>query len=288
MVERANVFARVSPAQKNRIIRALKRNRHVVGYVGDGINDAPSLHAADAGISVSNGVDVAKAAADIILLEKSLAALYRGVVEGRRSFGNITKYVLMGSSSNFGNMLSMAAASVFLPFLPLLPVQILLNNFLYDVSQLTIPSDNVDASYTARPRKWDTRMIQRFMFGLGPISSLYDFLTFAILLFGFQATPELFRAGWFIESLATQILVIFVIRTAGLPWRSRPSPALLASVLGSLLGGLLVVVSPLGGLLGFAPLPAAYFAVLFVLTATYLAIVELFKRRFYRTSGWQE
>ena len=172
VVEQTDVFARVNPSQKNRLIRTLKRNHHVVGYIGDGINDAPSLHSADVGISVSNGVDVAKAAADVILLEKSLAAIYRGVVEGRRSFGNITKYVLMGTSSNFGNMLSMAVAAAVLPFLPLLPAQILLNNFLYDLSQLSIPTDNVDPSWVARPRKWDTGMIQRFMFGLGPVSSV--------------------------------------------------------------------------------------------------------------------
>ena len=202
--------------------------------------------AADVGISVSNGVDVAKAAADVILLEKSLAAIYRGVVEGRRSFGNITKYVLMGTSSNFGNMLSMAVAAAVLPFLPLLPAQILLNNFLYDLSQLSIPTDNVDPSWVARPRKWDTGMIQRFMFGLGPISSLYDFLTFGVMLWVFHAGPELFRAGWFIESLATQTLVIFVIRTAGNPFKSRPSRALVLTVVGGVLAGLIVVVSPLG------------------------------------------
>jgi Mg2+-importing ATPase len=286
VVERVTVFARVSPAQKNRIIRALKRNRHVVGYLGDGINDAPSLHAADVGISVVNGVDVAKAAADIILLEKSLAAVQRGVIEGRRSFGNITKYVLMGTSSNFGNMLSMAAATAFLPFLPLLPVQILLNNFLYDLSQLAIPSDHVDASYTAEPRKWDTALIQRFMFGLGPISSLFDFLTFAVLLGVFRAGPELFRSGWFVESLATQTLVIFVIRTAGNPFRSRPSPALIASVAGSVAAGIAIAMSPLGAAIGFAPLPAAFFAVLVLLAASYLAIVELVKRRVYAASGW--
>src|SRR5207248_10332663 len=161
IVERVHIFARVSPAQKHRVILALKRKGHVVGYIGDGINDAPSLHAADVGISVANAVDVAKAAADIILLEHTLAAVYRGVVEGRKSFGNITKYVIMGTSSNFGNMFSMAAASAFLPFLPLLPVQILLNNFLYDLSQVTIPTDNVDASYVAKPRKWDTAMVQQ-------------------------------------------------------------------------------------------------------------------------------
>jgi len=275
----------VNPAQKNRLIRALKRNRHVVGYLGDGINDAPSLHSADVGISVSNGVDVAKAAADIILLEKSLAAIYRGVVEGRRSFGNITKYVLMGTSSNFGNMLSMAVAAALLPFLPLLPAQILLNNFLYDVSQLSIPTDNVDASWMAIPRKWDGKMIQRFMFGLGPISSLYDFLTFGVMLWIFQAGPALFRAGWFIESLATQTLVIFVIRTAGNPFKSRPSRALVLTVVGGVLAGLILVISPLGGLLGFAPLPPLFFGVLVVMIVTYLGLVQVLKRRFYEASG---
>jgi P-type Mg2+ transporter len=284
VAERTDVFARVTPTQKNRIIRALKRKGHVVGYIGDGINDAPSLHAADVGISVSNGVDVAKAAADVILLEKSLAAVQRGVVEGRKSFGNITKYVLMGTSSNFGNMLSMAVAAALLPFLPLLPAQILLNNFLYDLSQLTIPTDNVDASYLSQPRKWDMRLIQRFMFGLGPISSLYDLFTFGVLLGVFQVGPEMFRAGWFIESLATQTLVIFVIRTAGNPFRSRPSRALVLSVLGSVLAGLAVVVGPFGRDLGFDALPPAYFLALALLVVTYLGLVQLFKRRFYRVS----
>jgi Mg2+-importing ATPase len=287
VVEQTDIFARVNPAQKNRVIQALKRKRHVVGYLGDGINDAPSLHTADVGISVSNGVDVARAAADIILLEKSLAAIHRGVLEGRRSFGNITKYILMGTSSNFGNMLSMAVAAALLPFLPLLPVQILLNNFLYDVSQLTIPTDNVDASWVSRPRKWDPAMIQRFMFGLGPVSSLYDFVTFGVMLWIFHAGPELFRAGWFIESLATQTLVIFVIRTAGNPFKSRPSWPLLATVVGGVLAGLVVVVSPLGGLLGFAPLPPLFFGVLLLMTATYLGLVQVIKRRFYAASNWQ-
>ena len=286
VVEQVDIFARVSPAQKNRVIRALKHRGHVVGYMGDGINDAPSLHAADVGISVSNGVEVAKAAADIILLEKSLAAIERGVLEGRKSFGNITKYVLMGTSSNFGNMLSMALASAVLPFLPMLPVQILLNNFLYDLSQLTIPTDNVDPSYSARPRKWDTRMIQRFMFGLGPISSLYDFLTFGVMLFVFNAGPEVFRAGWFIESLATQTLVIFVIRTAGNPFRSRPSTPLLVTVVGGVLVGIAIVVSPLGAALGFGALPPSFFAVLVVMIVTYLAIVQFVKRAFFQQSGW--
>jgi Mg2+-importing ATPase len=287
IVEQTEVFARVSPAQKNRLIHALKHRGHVVGYLGDGINDAPSLHAADVGISVANAVDVAKAAAEIVLLEKSLAAVYQGVIEGRRSFGNITKYVLMGTSSNFGNMLSVAVASAVLPFLPMLPVQILLNNFLYDLSQLTIPTDNVDPSYTARPRRWDMGLIERFMFGLGPISSLYDFLTFGVMLGLFHAGPELFRAGWFIESLATQTLVIFVIRTAGNPFRSRPSTPLLLSVWGGVLAGLIVVLTPLGAMIGFAPLPPLFFVVLVLMVATYLGLVQLIKRPFYEAGGWR-
>jgi Mg2+-importing ATPase len=278
IVERVAIFARVSPAQKHRIILALKRRRHVVGYIGDGINDAPSLHAADVGISVSNGVEVAKAAADIILLDRSLAAVYGGVVEGRRSFANITKYVLMGTSSNFGNMLSMAAASAFLPFLPLLAVQILLNNFLYDLSQVTIPTDNVDDSYILQPRKWDTPLIQRFMLALGPVSSIYDLMTFGILLWVFQAGPSAFRAGWFIESLATQTLVIFVIRTAKNPLESRPSNALLASIIGAVAAGFLIVESPIGSLVGFTPPPPLFLGALLIMVPTYLLIVERVKR----------
>jgi Mg2+-importing ATPase len=286
VVDQADIFARVTPSQKNRLIRALKRKGHVVGHIGDGINDAPSLHAADVGISVDNGVDVAKAAADIILLDPSLAAVHHGVVEGRKSFGNITKYVIMGTSSNFGNMFSMAGASAFLPFLPLLPAQILLNNFLYDLSQMTIPTDNVDGSYVAQPRKWDTAMVQRFMFGLGPVSSLFDFLTFGVLLLAFQATPEQFRAGWFVESLATQTLVIFIIRTGGNPFRSRPSTPLLVTIIGAVLAGFGLVVSPIGAWLGFAPLPVPYFGVLALMVVSYLAIVQFVKQRFYRASGW--
>jgi Mg2+-importing ATPase len=286
IVEQVDVFARVSPTQKNRIIRALKRRGHVVGYIGDGINDAPSLHTADVGISVANGVDVAKSAADIILLQKSLAAVHTGVIEGRRSFGNISKYVLMGTSSNFGNMLSMAAASVVLPFLPMLPVQILLNNFLYDLSQLTIPTDNVDTTYLMRPRRWDMGLVQRFMFGLGPISSIYDLLTFGVMLFVFHAGPELFRAGWFIESLATQTLVIFVIRTAGNPFRSRPSTPLLLSVCGGVTLGLLVVLTPIGEGIGLAALPPVFYFVLAFFVVTYLGLVQLLKRPFLGRSAW--
>ena len=230
--ENGAIFARVSPEQKNRVILALKARGHVVGYMGDGINDAPSLHTADVGISVMNGVEVAKDAAKIILLEKDLGVLNDGIVEGRRCFANIMKYIVMGTSSNFGNMFSMAAASLFLPFLPMLPTQILLNNFLYDISQISIPGDNVDAALLRRPKRWQIGFIRQFMTIIGPISSIYDFLTFGILFWGFHASDNaaLFHTGWFVESLATQTLVVFVIRTAGNPFRSRPSRALLVSV----------------------------------------------------------
>jgi Mg2+-importing ATPase len=231
--ENGAIFARVSPEQKNRVILALKARGHVVGYIGDGINDAPSLHTADVGISVVNGVDVAKDAAKIILLEKDLAVLNEGVIEGRRSFANIMKYIIMGTSSNFGNMFSMAAASLFLPFLPMLPTQILLNNFLYDISQISIPSDNVDSALLHRPKRWQIGFIRQFMMIIGPISSVYDFLTFGVLLWVFHASTHapLFHTGWFVESLATQTLVVFVIRTAGNPLKSRPCWPLLIGVL---------------------------------------------------------
>ena len=215
--EETTIFARVTPMQKHRIIHALKRRGHVVGYMGDGINDAPSLHAADVGISVASAVDVARDAADIILLRPGLNILHNGIIEGRRASANVLKYLFMGTSSNFGNMFSMAVASVFLPFLPMLPTQILLNNFLYDASQLTIPSDNVDEQYVRRPRPWDMKMVRNFMLCIGPISSIYDFLTFYVLLHFFHASQPEFHTGWFVESLATQTLVIFVIRTIGNP-----------------------------------------------------------------------
>ena len=282
VAERTTVFARVSPVQKNRIVQALRTHRHVVGFVGDGINDAPALRSADVGISVQNAVDVAQDAADIILLEKRLSVLHDGVMEGRRSFGNIMKYVLMGTSSNFGNMISMAAATLFLPFLPMLPLQILLNNFLYDLSQVTIPSDRVDRSYLVKPRRWNVAFIRRFMLILGPISSLYDFATFAIMRFVFHADQALFRTGWFVESLATQTLVIFVIRTAARPWASPPSRALAVGATGSVLAGVLLPFTPLAAWLGFVPLPPLFFVVLVAMIATYLALVEAVKRWFYR------
>jgi P-type Mg2+ transporter len=282
LVEKTTVFARVSPMQKNRIIMALKARKHTVGYLGDGINDAPSLHTADVGISVSTAVDVAKDAASIILLERSLKVLHDGIIEGRKAFGNVMKYLLMGTSSNFGNMFSMAAASVFLPFLPMLPTQILLNNFLYDLAQVTIPTDHVDDSFIRKPHHWDIKMIRNFMIFVGPISSIYDFLTFYILLVVFKSSAALFHTGWFVESLATQTLVLFVIRTAGNPLRSRPSLALTVTTVAVVLIGIALPFSPLAPALGFVPLPGLYFGFLTVATITYLGFVEIVKRRLIR------
>ena len=223
-VEGVTIFARVSPEQKARLIRAHRGANRDVAFLGDGVNDAVALHAADVGISVESATDVAKDAADIVLLDKDLDVLADGVAEGRRTFANTIKYVLMGTSSNFGNMFSAAVASTFLSFLPMLPSQILLNNLLYDASQMTIPTDHVDPEMLARPSHWDITFIRRFMLVFGPISSLFDFLTFALMLGPFAAGPALFRSGWFVESLATQTLVVFVIRTRRVPfWRSRPS-----------------------------------------------------------------
>jgi Mg2+-importing ATPase len=278
LAETASVFARVSPAQKDRIILALKRRGHVVGYMGDGINDAPSLHTADVGISVVTAVDVARDAAEIILKQPSLRALHRGILEGRRASGNMMKYLLMGTSSNFGNMFTMAAASVFLPFLPMLPTQILLNNFLYDLAQVTIPSDSVDDGYLRRPQRWDMRVIRDFMLFIGPISSLFDLLTFYVLLRAFHAGPSLFHTGWFVESLATQTLVLFVIRTMGNPFRSRPSRSLTATTLIIVAIGVMLPWTPLGPVLGFTRLPLRYFAFLIPATLAYLAIVDIAKR----------
>ncbi len=278
VVEKTNVFARVSPAQKNRIILALKRRHHVVGYLGDGINDAPSLHTADVGISVASAVDVAKEAAEIILLQQGLDVLLKGIIEGRKAFGNVMKYLLMGTSSNFGNMFSMAGAFVFLPFLPMLPAQILLNNFLYDLSQVTIPTDNVDATFIQKPQRWNIKLIRDFMVFIGPVSSIFDFLTFFVLLAVFHASAELFHTGWFVESLATQTLVLFVIRTVGNPLRSRPSKPLTITVILVVLFGLIIPYTPLAGPLKFVPLPGLYFLFLAGMIITYLILVEIVKR----------
>jgi Mg2+-importing ATPase len=279
LAEEVSVFARVAPAQKSRLISVLRARGHVVGFLGDGINDAPSLHVADVGISVSSAVDVAREAADVILLAPGLGVLLAGIVEGRRAFGNVLKYLLMGTSSNFGNMFSMAGAAVVLPFLPMLPTQILLTNFLYDLAQVSIPSDDVDPELTRMPRRWDMKLVRRFMFVLGPISSLYDFLTFAVLLRVLRADEKTFHTGWFVESLVTQTLVIFVIRTVRVPWKSRPSRALVGTVLGVVALAVLLPSSPLGPSLGFVHLPLVYWGFLVTATFTYLALVEFVKRR---------
>ena len=278
IAERTTIFARVTPAQKNRILLALRRRGHIVGYLGDGINDAPSLRAADVGISVASAVDVARDAADIILLKPGLDILHAGVVEGRKAFGNVMKYLLMGTSSNFGNMLSMAAAAAFLPFLPMLPTQILLNNLLYDLAQVTIPTDRVDNSFLRKPQRWDIHLVRNFMLAIGPVSSLYDFLTFYVLLHVFHANEAYFHTGWFVESLATQTLVLFVIRTMRNPLTSRPSVALAVTTVGIVAIGVVLPYTPLAGPLGFVPLPAGFLAFVAAATITYLGLVEVVKR----------
>jgi P-type Mg2+ transporter len=280
--EGVNLFCRVAPAQKNRVIHALRSRRHVVGYLGDGINDAPSIHSADVGMSVDGAVDVAKEAADLILLDHDLGVVHRGVLEGRRTFGNIMKYVMMGTSSNFGNMFSMAGGTLILPFLPMLPVQILVNNFLYDISEIPIPLDSVDRESLARPRHWNMASIRNFMLVVGPVSSLFDFLTFYVMRHVFHAGEQLFHTGWFVESLATQVLVIFVIRTRGNPLRSRPSLILTVTSLAVVAVALALPFTPLGGRLGFVPAPGLFFLILAVMAAAYLVMVQVVKTWFYR------
>jgi P-type Mg2+ transporter len=277
------VFARVTPEQKSRIIKTQRTLHATVGFLGDGVNDAVALHDADVGISVETATEVAKDAADIVLLAKDLDILASGVVEGRQIFANTIKYVLMGTSSNFGNVFSAGAGSIFLSFLPLLPSQILLNNLLYDVSELTIPTDNVDEEQLRRPSHWDTQLIRRFMVFFGPISSLFDFATFAILLFGFDAGATLFRSGWFVESLATQCLAIVAIRTRRVPFlRSRPSAPLLLSTLVVVAIGVALPFSPLAHTLGFTNLPIGLIVVVSAILPSYLLLLDLAKRRFYR------
>jgi Mg2+-importing ATPase len=284
LIPATTVFARVSPEHKARIVRIERAAGGDVAFLGDGVNDALALHAADVGISVDSATDAAKDAADVILLEKDLDVLADGVVGGRRIFANTIKYVLMGTSSNFGNMVSAAGASAFLSFLPMLPSQILLNNLLYDSSQLAIPTDRVDAEQLARPSHWDVAFIRRFMLFFGPVSSVFDALTFVVMLKVFHAGPALFRSGWFVESLATQTLIIFAIRTRRVPFvRSRPSMPLLLSVLGVVAVGMLLPGTPLAGTLGFQALPGPFFAVLVAMIGAYLLLIEVAKRWFFRT-----
>ncbi|MCL2477338.1 magnesium-translocating P-type ATPase [Candidatus Bathycorpusculum sp.] len=306
IVEEANIFCRVNPVQKDRIITLLKKNGHVVGYMGDGINDAPSLKTCDVGISVDNAVDVARESADIILSKNDLTVLAEGVLEGRKTFGNTMKYIQIGVSSNFGNMFSVAGAAILLPFIPMLPVQILLNNLLYDFSQTTITTDKVDNEYLERPKRWDISFIRRFMVSLGPVSSMFDFLTFFSMLFIFMplipgamllgnpsllhdpAFQSLFQTGWFIESIVSQVLVVFVIRTRRTPfWKSKPSKYLLISSIIIIAFALLLPLSPLGRLFGFAAPPLIFYAFLVPLMGAYLLVAELIKSWFYKRNAYR-
>ncbi|BBX47359.1 magnesium-translocating P-type ATPase [Mycobacterium cookii] len=279
------IFARISPEQKAHLVESARRGGRSVGFLGDGVNDALALHAADVGISVDSATDVAKDAADVVLLEKDLGVLATGVAAGRRIFANTVKYVLMGTSSNFGNMFSAAAASALLPFLPMLPSQILLNNLLYDSSQLAIPTDNVDVDQLQAPSHWDVAFIRRFMLTFGPISSLFDFLTFGLMLGVLHAGPTEFRTGWFVESLATQTLIIFAIRTRKVPFfRSRPSAWLTLTSLTVVACGVVLTISPVARTLGFTPLPWPFFVTLAGFVLVYLILVELAKKLFYAES----
>jgi Mg2+-importing ATPase len=275
-VRMIDAYGRLMPDQKSRIVKALQATGAVVGFLGDGINDAPALKAADIGLSVDGATGVAQAAADMILLASDLEVVADGVEEGRRTFANILKYVRMGASSNFGNMLSMAMASIALPFLPMLPTQILLNNLLYDLSEIGIPFDGVRPEATARPQIWDMRGLIRFAAVMGPLSSLFDFLTFGALLLIFHASPAEFRTTWFLESMATQILVIFIIRTNGRPWRDFPSPTLAASSLVALLGAMALPFTPLGAWFDFEvpPLPTllgtSFIVVMYLVSSEFL------------------
>lgn len=284
-VEEINLFARVTPDQKTRIIRALQVHGHTVGFIGDGVNDAPAIRAAEVGLSVEGATDVARGAADMIMLAPDLGVLADGVDEGRRTFTNILKYVRMGTSSNFGNMLSMALASLVLPFLPLLPVQILLNNLLYDFSEIGIPFDQVDERDLSRPQAWNMAEILRFTVIMGALSSVFDFATFGILLRIFHADPETFRTAWFIESMATQILVIFLIRTHNRFWTSRAHPFLVLSSLAALAAAVGIVTSPVGFDFGFVSLPISIFGVVIILVFVYLAVAEITKTFATRTSS---
>ena len=279
-VRRHEVFCRVSPQQKNRIVQALKAGGHVVGYLGDGANDAPPLHSADVGISVDQAVDVARQAADLVLLQHDLAVLLDGVREGRRTVVNVNKYVFMATSSNFGNMVSMAVAALALPFLPMRPAQVLLNNLLYDVSELALPLDRVHGDAMRRPQRFDIARVRRFMLWFGPLSSAFDLAAFALLLKVAHAGEATFQTAWFVQSLATQVLVVFVVRTSAPAWRDLPSRAVAWSAIGTCAAAVALPYTALGPVFGFVPLPAPVLAMVAGLTAGYLAAVELFKRRF--------
>ena len=293
------MFARLTPDQKEKVIRALRAQGHVVGFMGDGINDVLAMKAADVGISVDSAVDVAKESADIILLEKSLMVLEDGIVEGRKVFCNIVKYIKMGASSNFGNMFSVVGGAYFLPFLPMAPIQVLVNNLLYDFSQVGIPLDNVDEEYIAKPRRWNIASIRNFMLFIGPISSIFDYATFFLMLYFFNcqlakdvANPDnttqaaLFHTGWFVESLLTQTLIVHIIRTQRIPFiQSRPSAALLGSTLVIMAIGVWLPFSPLAHWLGLVPLPGIYFLWIAGYLLAYSALTHTVKMWFARKFG---
>jgi Mg2+-importing ATPase len=280
--EKTILFARLSPAHKERVIRALRGKGHVVGFMGDGINDAPALRAADVGISVDTATDIAKESADLILLEKDLMVLVGGVIEGRKVFANILKYIRMGASSNFGNMFSVLGASAFLPFLPMAPIQVLTNNLLYDFSQVPIPTDAVDEDQLARPRPWNISEIKRFIFFIGPISSIFDYTTFIVMLWVFNcwdtSRAGLFQTGWFVESLMTQTLIIHVIRTNRIPFvQSRASRSLTITTISIIALGLWLPYSPVASSLGFTKLPLMYWPILLLTLFAYVGLTQLTK-----------
>jgi P-type Mg2+ transporter len=286
--ETTSIFAKLAPSQKESIIHALQSKGHVVGFMGDGINDAPALKAADVGISVNSAVDIAKESSDIILLENSLLVLEQGVMEGRRVFGNIMKYIKMAASSNFGNMFSVVGASAFLPFLPMLPIQVLTNNLLYDFSQIPIPTDEVDADWLTQPRQWTIGSLQRFILFIGPISSIFDYATFFIMLYVFNCwnNPALFHTGWFVESLFTQTLIIHVIRTKKIPFiQSRASWPLILTSMGIVAFGAWLTISPFAVTLGFVPLPTLYWGLLAIMLVCYVGLTQLVKVWFYKKFG---
>ena len=291
LAQTTTIFAKLSPLQKSRIIQVLRRQGHIVGFMGDGINDAAALREADVGISVDTAVDIAKESADIILLEKSLMVLEEGILEGRKTFGNIVKYIKMGTSSNFGNMFSVLGASALLPFLPMQPVQILVNNLLYDFSQTGIPFDHVDKEYLTKPRKWKMANIQKFMLFIGPMSSIFDYATFALMWFVFQANTveqqALFQTGWFVESLMTQTLIVYIIRTPKIPFlQSRPSLPMLLVTLTVMAAAIYLPFSPIASALGFVPLPAKYFFWLALILSSYCVLTQMVKTWFVRRYGY--
>ncbi|HEX3007280.1 MAG TPA: HAD-IC family P-type ATPase, partial [Bacteroidales bacterium] len=281
-VGETEVFAEIEPNQKERIIIALKKAGNVVGYMGDGINDASAIHAADVGISVDSAVDVAKEAADIVLLEKDLSVLVQGVLEGRATFSNTLKYVFMATSANFGNMFSMAGVSLILPFLPLLPKQILLTNLLTDFPEMTIATDSVDQEMIGRPRRWNIKVIRKFMITFGFVSSLFDYLTFGLLLLILNATEIQFRTGWFVESVISASLIVLIIRSRKPAFRSRPGKYLLLTTLSIAAITSILPYTPAAGIFGFAPLPLSFILPIGLIVLLYIITAEIVKKTFYK------